>query len=125
MTRAEFRRARRAASNNPQDANKNICALAVARALRVEHATRYLHTWQDLQRAIRTRYSARSVRSSVKGATVGAVRRNLAHVNAVAVLVRVSGHVLLMMADGRTVVDTDARKRDCRKIEAIYGIYRK
>ena len=62
-------------SNNTRNRNKNVCGLAVASALGVQNATRYLHTWGDLQRAIRTAWSFRSVKSVLRvtcGETDGA-----------------------------------------------------
>ena len=62
-----------ARSNNPNNPRKNVCALVVARALGADDATLYLHTWDDLKRAIRSVWSFRSVASAVKvkeGSTV-------------------------------------------------------
>ena len=69
-----------AESNNAKNRNKNICALAVAKILGVDGATRYLHTWTDLSRAIRWMWSFRSVKSKVgykRGDTVGKIRAKL------------------------------------------------
>jgi hypothetical protein len=37
----------------------------------------------------------------------------------------VRGHVLLLARDGRTLIDTDPRKRDRRAIRKVYAIFRK
>ena len=112
-------------SNNPTNRNKNVCAMHVAAALGVNHRVIFLHTFADLLRAARKRFSARSVRSKVKGDTVGAVRPSLADIGALAYIVVVDGHVLLLDADGKTHTDTAPVKRDRRKIVAIYGVYPK
>ena len=118
-------------SNNPRNRNKNVCGLAVARALGVHEQTRYLHTWGDLQRAIRTTWSFRSVKSALRvtcgetsvGAMRKAIRKHDADELLVSYVVKVDGHVLLLDKDGSTAIDTDPRKRDCRKVEAVYGVY--
>ena len=126
MTTFEFRQASRNRSNNPDNPNKNICVLRVARMLSVDQEVRYLHTIEDLKRAARSRFSIRSVKSMAKADTVGAARQNLNGQNgAIGYIVWVQGHVLLLNKDGKTIVDTAPRKKDRRKIRGIYGIYRK
>lgn len=118
-------------SNNTRNRNKNVCGLAVASALGVQNATRYLHTWGDLQRAIRTTWSFRSVKSALRVKTnetsVGAMRKAIRNHNPEGTLmsyvVMVEGHVLMLNNDGTTAIDTDPRKRDCRKVKAVYGVY--
>ena len=120
------RKTYRAKSNNPHNANKNICVLAVASAFGVEYETRYLHTLSDLKRAISKRLSMRSVRSMVKGKTVGSIRNQITKLAAPTVVVVLDTHVLLMDCEtGKTLVDTAPRKRDRRRIVAIYGVYSK
>lgn len=114
----------RAQSNNRENPNKNKCALAVARTLGVDNEVRYLHTMTDLKRAISKQYSLRSVKSMVKSDTVGGARKNLDG-RAFAYIVMVKDHVLLLSRVGRTVIDTDPRLRDKRKILGIWGIYDK
>ena len=114
----------RAQSNNRANPNKNKCALAVARTLGVDNEVRYLHTMTDLKRAISKQYSLRSVKSMVKSDTVGGARKNLDG-RAFAYIVMVKDHVLLLSRVGRTVIDTDPRLRDKRKILGIWGIYDK
>lgn len=119
----------RLTSNNRENPNKNKCAIAVANALGVKDETRYLHTWDDLQRAIRKLWSFRSVKSKLRvirgRTTVGSVRSKLAKHNegALAYVIRVDGHVLLLDHNGQTIMDTDARERDKRKIVNVYGVY--
>ena len=121
----------RAKSNNSRNRNKNVCGLAVATALGVQNATRYLHTWGDLQRAIRTTWSFRSVKSALRvkpnETSVGAMRKAIRNHNPEGTLlsyvVMVEGHVLMLNNDGTTAIDTAPRKRDCRKVKAVYGVY--
>ena len=122
------RKALRDGSNNPDNPNKNLCGYAVARALGVEEATRYIHTIADLQRAIRSMWSLRSVKTKmgVKAGrtTVGAIRKRIAAKGeALAYLVHVDGHVLLLDKDGTTSVDTAPVQRDRRKVLRVQGVY--
>lgn len=124
-------------SNNKENPNKNWCGLTVANALGVADATRYLHTWSDLARAIRTCWSFRSVKTTLKvkpyQTTVGAVRVRIRRIHISkssdlvtdprAYVVMVDHHVLMLDATGRTIVDTDPRERDARKIHKIYAVY--
>lgn len=122
------RQALRDGSNNPDNPNKNLCGYAVARALGVDQATRYIHTIEDLQRAIRSMWSLRSVKTKmgVKAGrtTVGAIRKRIAAKGeALAYLVHVEGHVLLLDRDGTTSVDTAPVQRDRRKVLRVQGVY--
>jgi hypothetical protein len=116
----------KARSNNAANPNQNVCAQAVARALGVADAVRYLHTAEDLHRAARTRYSVRSVKSALKARTVGAARKRMPEVEGShGFIVVVPGHVLLLDRNGRTVVDTDPRKRDGRRMVMVHALYSK
>jgi len=125
-------------SNNKENPNKNWCGLTVANALGVADATRYLHTWSDLARAIRTCWSFRSVKTKLKvkpyQTTVGAVRVRIRRkfntginrpltTDPTAYVVMVDHHVLMLDMEGNTIIDTDPRERDARKIHKIYGVY--
>lgn len=111
-------------SNNKDNPNKNMCALEVAKVFRVDTMVTYLHTVEDLVSALRKRYTVRSRRSSIKGDTVGQLRNSIAkNGDAIAYLVLVKGHVLVLDQNGKTAVDTDPKKRDRRKVVKIYGIY--
>ena len=135
MTRRVFQRAYRIKmrneSNNEQNPNKNVCALAVARVLSCDQQTRYLHNWRDLQRAIRSLWSMRSVKSYVNAkpdSTVGSLRKAMHEYatkeqHLIAYVIRVEGHVLMIDRNGKTLVDTAPRKRDRRKVLDITGIY--
>jgi hypothetical protein len=128
MTKTE-RNKRIRKSNNPDNPNKNACALAVATALRVDDRTRYLHVIDDLTRATRTRYSVTAATSAMtrrgRDRTVGAIRKQAVGVGAYAYIVHVDGHVLLLNADGSTHTDTDSRKRDRRAVHAVYAVFPK
>jgi len=119
------RQVKKANSNNPDNPNQNICAMRVCQALGVADQVRYLHTISDVKRAAGKRFSVRSVKSAAKSNTVGGARSNLKAVGALAYIVHVEGHVLLLNADGESVVDTDARKRDRRKMLGVWGVYAK
>lgn len=119
------RQTHKARSNNAANPNQNICAQRVAQALGVANEVRYLHTIEDLKRAAGKRFSVRSVKSAVKSNTAGGARKAMPAIPAKAFIVWVDGHVLLMDTDGRTIVDTDPRKRDKRKLLGVWGVYDK
>lgn len=119
------RSAHKARSNNGIDPNKNVCALAVAKALGVDNAVRYLHVIDDIKRAAATRFSVRSRKSALKGDTVGAIRKHCAEQKACGFIVYVAGHVLLLDAWGNTWVDTDPRKNDRRKVLGVWALFDK
>jgi hypothetical protein len=129
-------------SNNPDNPNKNICCLAVAYAFGVADRVRYLHTMNDVKRALRCGYSVRSVKNRVttavrKGKSDGTLdgvraivkRRFETDDTALAILVETSdpitneGHVLVLGKDGSTLVDTAPDGN--AKVEGIWGIYKK
>ena len=128
MNRAE-RQTRIAKSNNPDNPNKNVCALAVATALRVDDRSDYLHVVNDLVQATRTRYSVSAATSAMtrrgRDTTVGAIRKQAKGVGAYAYIVHVDRHVLLLNGDGSTHTDTDSRKRDRRAVRAVYAVFPK
>ncbi len=120
-----------AESNNAKNRNKNICALAVAKILGVDGATRYLHTWTDLSRAIRWMWSFRSVKSKVgykRGDTVGKVRAKLKKnygkdPKLYLYVAMTPEHVIVLGPQGQTVIDTAPKKRDVRPVLKLYGVY--
>lgn len=126
---AQIRRQLAATSNNPQNPNKNLCLLEIAHKMRVNEATRYLHTVSDLVRAARTKYKVRSRLSRLgKEPTVGGSRAKLAAIAEAegirGFIVRVDGHAMLLRADGSTWVDTDHRKADRRAITHLYAVWK-
>ena len=118
-------------SNNAKNRNKNVCALVVAKALGVDGATRYLHTWDDLARAIRWMWSFRSVKSAVgmrEGDTVGKLRAKLAKnygsdPKLYLYVAMTPEHVIVLGPKGETVIDTAPTKRDVRPVLKLYGVY--
>lgn len=126
LVRISSREANRISSNNCDNPNKNICVLEVAQFLGVSENVRYLHYLKDLVRASRMDYVVRSRKSTLGGATVGGSRKLIKEKgDAKFYIVRISGHVLLLNANGDTIVDTAPRKRDRRKLTHIYGVYSK
>lgn len=119
----------KADSNNKANPLKNICALRVAETLGVAETVHYLHTMNDLVRAARNRFTVRSRFSKVKGKSVGAARAKLAKIGAeekaVAFIVGVDGHALLLDHEGNTMTDTAKRKRDRRKIQECFIVLTK
>jgi hypothetical protein len=116
----------RSQSNNRENPNKNKCALAVAKALGVADRVHYLHTIDDLTRALRTQFSVRSRKSSLpKNATVGKARLKAPEFGAKYYVALVPGHVILLGRDGKTLIDTAPRKVDRRKVLKFYGVFPK
>jgi len=111
-------------SNNQQNVNKNVCSLAVAKALKVDEEVRYLHTIHDLIRAARKKWIIRSRKSSFKANTVGSLRKEINKKgDAMAYIVMVPSHVVLLDSTGKTVIDTAPVSRDRRKILHVYAVY--
>jgi hypothetical protein len=116
-------------SNNRENPNQNVCCQAVANWFGTATEVRYLHCMSDLVRSVRTKYTVRSRLSTVGKRTVGQIRKRCEAITAnesIAVkgfIVRVDGHVVLLDKMGLTVVDTDPRKRDKRKITHCYVVY--
>lgn len=119
MNKREIAKAR---SNNEENPNQNACGLAIAKALNVHNNSRYLHTLEDLVRASRKRWLVRSCKSSVRGNTVGAIRKNLENVDGFAFIAHVENHVLLLDSKGNTIVDTAPRKKDKRKVLHLFRV---
>jgi hypothetical protein len=94
-------------SNNPVNKNKNVCALAVATILGVEDQTRYLHTIEDLLRAIRKLWSVRKA-TEFTNKSLHYFKENVGHSNrdVIGYVVWVNGHVFATYKDGLTSVDT-------------------
>lgn len=105
---------------------KTACASACIAYFGLLDKMRYLHTINDIVNGLRRNgYSVRSRKSSIKkDSTVGSVRTQLANLEPGIYLVRVPGHAMLMNHNGETIVDTDPRKRDRRRITHIYLVRR-
>jgi len=130
MTKREFFRKE---SNNIVNSNKNICALKVAEYLGVQNESRYLHTINDLVYAARKKFTVRSRESQVRNKTIGSARAKLkqiyasqccqAGVKVKGFILRVANHVIFVDTEGNTIIDSDPRKRDRRKITHCYIVY--
>jgi hypothetical protein len=114
-------------SNNKENPNQNVCANAVANYLGVDFKVRYLHTITDIVRAVRKRWTVRSRKSSVKGKTVGSIRKELENLDGRFYMIRTqvgrTGHVILLDKSGKIIIDTAPVKRDKRKFTHLYAIY--
>ena len=71
-------------------------------------------------------YAVRSRKSKMgKASSVGQIRSKLAKLGeSCHYFVGVAGHVMLLDNQGKTVVDTDPRKRDKRAINRVYAVYK-
>lgn len=111
-------------SNNDTNPNKNLCALAVASAFHVEDQTRYLHTVDDLLKAVRKLWSARVVRE-FSDTPLSHLKRVLGYADTegdvVGYIVWVRGHILAVSKDGSSIVDTAPQEQDqlVRKVWAV------
>lgn len=123
------RAAQRELSNNPNNTNKNWCALRVAQACGVADATRYLHTISDIKRALATRWNYRSRKSAFKATTVKQYQKAIANKAIEAGLsgyvVIVQGHVLLLNKQGEVHVDTAPEHTSRKPVQQIYGLFYK
>lgn len=103
---------------------KTVCNTAVTRYFGADADVHYLHCIADVVRAVRKQgFTVRSRKSSVKIGSVGQVRKQLKKLGLGFYIVRVFGHVLLLDHTGKTVVDTDPRKRDRRQITHLYKVF--
>ena len=137
------RAASRERSNNNNNPNQNICVQAVAKYFGTAESFRYLHKMSDLVTSIRKRYTVRS-RGAVTGLTVGKARAKLAKntskenpgllresgkkILGYALSVCANGggftrHAILLDSTGATIIDTDPRILDKRKICKCYIVY--
>ncbi len=113
---------------------KTVCVSNVLAALQIPTSfyqstgtNRNPHAYRNVIR--RAGMGVRSRMSKIgKGTSVGGARAKIAamhrdeDVKVVAYMVLVHKHLILLSPAGRTIVDTDARKADRRKILAIHAI---
>jgi len=112
---------------------KTVCVSHVLAAFGIAPDT-YKNTWnartrQNVWEGIlrRNGYAVRSRKSSLPS-TVGAARAKIATLNDPAgtrYVITVKGHVLLLDANGKTIVDTAPRKRDRRTIVKVCAVFPK
>ena len=85
------------------------------------------NVWAGIIR--RNGFSLRSRKSQFKkGASVGGIRKEIQKLNdqeGTVYLVHVDCHILLVNAMGETIIDTDPRKRDKRRVLGIYAVWAK
>ena len=133
-----FREFAKRNSNNHLNNSQNVCIQAVAFVLNgANEKVRYLHNCEDLIRAVRlSGFQVRSRKSNLKkNATVGSAREVIKKLKAKeeekffwfqvptrAYIVRLEGHILLLDGEGKTIVDTDPRKVDRRKVTGFYAV---
>ena len=111
--------------NPEQNGFRTICTSAVLEYLRVTK-WRYSQSLGDVCRILRRHgWSGRSRKSQAGNCTVSQLRDKVRAGKIDMELYRgvfVDRHVLLMKNHGLTVVDTDPRKSDRRKVRAVYAI---
>lgn len=112
------RREQRKISNNLLNKNKNLCGLAVAKHLNVHKKTKYLHTVEDLEEAIKKGkwgtvdissrgYEQKEDKIALVPIGVHKLREQLSTIGFEYYMVHVKGHVILLDSKGETVVDTE------------------
>jgi hypothetical protein len=125
-------------SNNPDDKNKNICALAITDLFKVSDKVRYLHTCADVIRAIRKRFPVRCIhKNKFFGKPISSCRSRIRSISDDDTLAYViftferdweieTGHLILLNRNAQTVVDTcEVYGFDSRKIIVISEIRKK
>jgi len=108
---------------------KNPCTSAIAEHLGFLGEARYLQLLKDIVYNARKKFTVRRRNSKFKlPNTIGQIRAiasSKPEEGVIYYLIYVEGHVLLLDSTGKTVVDTDPRKRDRRKCRKIYAISKK
>jgi hypothetical protein len=112
---------------------KTVCVSSVLHALGIPvnsyHSTSTLKNINAYESIIRRNgYALRSRNSHMRPAnTVGSIRKKIRELtdpeNAM-YLVRLKDHVLLLDRTGKTIVDTDSRIRDKRKVVRVQAIWK-
>jgi hypothetical protein len=85
------------------------------------------NVWEGTLRRAGYAVRSRASKLSKKEQTVGAARQKIAAIseqepNIKAFVARVDGHVLVIGRDGQTLVDTDPRKNDRRKLKGLVAV---
>jgi len=115
--------------------SKTVCVTAVLTALGID-ADSFKFTWNERTRENvwagilrRNGFAVRSRKSQMpRRATVGSCREAIAKLNdptGTLYVVGVACHVLLLNAEGKTVVDTAPRKRDRRTVTRVCAVFPK
>ncbi len=113
-------------SNNAANPNKNICAHKVTTYLGVANRVKYLHTQNDVLRAVKKEYNAYKARFS----RVPTISEIIAYykqnpTTSPYLLLFVESHVLLLNGNGRVLCDTDKGKYSEKKVLKLYELDRK
>lgn len=117
-------------SNNTCDPNKNLCTLEVARGFAVENTVKYLHTYEDLLKAMRKKWKLKSSKTLLKfttGKTSTTELRKLIVKNgdpdALAYVVYVKGHIMAMNKVGVDYVDTSPKETKDKHVQKVWAVY--
>ena len=111
---------------------KTVCTSAVLAAFGIDACEYHYSGYLDQRLNILRKFgwSARSRNSKLrKNESVGAARKLIAQHKwgdppGTRYMIRVKGHALLLDYDGNTIVDTDPRLRDRRKVLDIRAVFR-
>lgn len=106
---------------------KTVCTSAVLTFFGVDRSTyRFAQTITDAMNILRRNgFSVRSRKSLAgKNCSIGKFRDKVrsGKIEGKNFLIRVDGHAMVVNGNGETVVDTDPRKRDRRKITHVYRV---
>jgi hypothetical protein len=106
---------------------KTVCTSSVLTFFGIRRDSyRYAQTIQDAMNILRRNgFSVRSRKSAAgKNCTIGKFRTKVrsGKIEGEYFLVRVEGHAMVVRGDGTTVVDTDPRKVDRRRITHVYRV---
>jgi len=107
---------------------KTVCASSVLAHFGIYPDTyNYAENVGDVNRILRDRgYSVRSRKSKIvtkKANTLGGIRNRIKDLGEPGkYFIRVIGHAMVLDGEGKTIVDTDPRKRDRRKVTHVYKI---
>ena len=87
------------------------------------------NVWEGTLRRAGFSVRSRASKLTKREKTVGAARAKVAQIAAdelqiVAFVARVPGHVLVLDRDGQTVVDTDPRTNDRRRLTGLVAVWR-
>ena len=113
-------------SNNTTNPNGNICAIQVARSLSVEHAVKYLHTIDDVKRAISSRYKLVNRTKLFDCDNYQLLRKEVRKTQYNSVfLVYITGHVMLLGSHGHAIVDTHQEHTMENNVVSVWEIFNK
>ena len=111
-------------SSNHQNPNKNTCCLAITDYFETSDLCKYLHTLGDLILSISKKHSVYRLHNLVDNLIVENARKKLLfnNNNVKGYILSLDDHVILLDEIGNTVVDTDKKNYDSRKIMHCFGV---